>query len=379
MADDTPPPTNTALAILPNHELSVQRNLVLPTPAQDELLIRVIYSGINPADIKHKALGIVDTHLGYDFCGIVHRPPPLDSGFAVGDVVAGTTPTRYGRPKKYGTHHDYLACPVDMAFKVPSNLPILDAACLCVTTMTAGDILFNLCSFEPADLDSPSQQEQDSAILIWGASTSVGNACVQFASALGSKNILVTASQSRHALLKSLGATHTFDYRDSSAVVQIKDVIRSNKIKITHAIDAVGTTGLFSNSATLTRKCCEGSNVVLVSTIVRPFDKDFKMPLATKNNPAEIRIPIIPSLKVVDITKGYLPTVKQRIEPDYEAHNRAWSALLWAVDHYGERFKLPQVQEIDSDFTAERKLMEVDRIARGAGSFGKHAVKHPLH
>ncbi|KAF2170841.1 hypothetical protein M409DRAFT_18813 [Zasmidium cellare ATCC 36951] len=347
MTDATPPSENTAPAISSNHELSVQRNLALPTPAHDELLIRVIYSGINPADIKHKALGIVDTHLGYDFCGVVHRLPPFDSGFAVGDVVAGTTPTGYGGPKKYGTHQDYLACPVDMAFKIPPNLPVLDAACICVTTMTAADILVDLCGFEPDDLGSTSDRAGRSAILIWGASTGVGNACVQFARALGIKNILATASPARHALLQDLGATHVFDYNDSSAVARMREVARNGSFNITHAIDAVGTTGMFSNSATLTKECCvDHPSAVLVSTVVRPFDKGFKMPLATKNKRVDIRLLIIPSLKAVDIAKGYLPTIRQTIEPDHEAHNRMWSALLWAEDHYGERLSYHECKRL---------------------------------
>lgn len=58
-------------------------------------------------------------------------------------------------------------------------------------------------------------------ILISGGSTSVGHHAVQIA-VLSGYRVLVTASPSSHALLKSYGAAETFDYKDPELVSKIK-------------------------------------------------------------------------------------------------------------------------------------------------------------
>lgn len=87
---------NTCLFVDNDCKTSVIRNFPLPAPGDDEYLIEVLYSGVNPADIKHApGLGIRNVVMGYDFCGRVLRAPKTPPGetghakFAVGELVAG--------------------------------------------------------------------------------------------------------------------------------------------------------------------------------------------------------------------------------------------------------------------------------------------------
>ena len=65
-------PTNTALFVNATGAFSVRKDMELPKAEKGEMIVRVLYSGINPADTKHSShLGIVDTVIGYDFCGEV--------------------------------------------------------------------------------------------------------------------------------------------------------------------------------------------------------------------------------------------------------------------------------------------------------------------
>jgi NADPH:quinone reductase-like Zn-dependent oxidoreductase len=58
-------PSNTALFVDDDETFSVRKDVDVPTAESGELVVRVLYSGINPADMKHSShLGIVDTVIG---------------------------------------------------------------------------------------------------------------------------------------------------------------------------------------------------------------------------------------------------------------------------------------------------------------------------
>lgn len=78
-----------------------------------------------------------------------------------------------------------------------------------------------------ADLDLPLPwpkpssyipEHANSAILIWGGSSSVGQFALQILRYYGYRNLLTTASKQHHELLKEYGARECFDYRDGDVV-----------------------------------------------------------------------------------------------------------------------------------------------------------------
>ncbi|GAB1214761.1 hypothetical protein ATERTT37_003930 [Aspergillus terreus] len=347
---------NRALYVNGDGQFSVRDDIPPHNIQPNELLIETHYSGVNPADVKHSAhLGIQPTVIGYDFSGRVLSAPP-SSKFSPGDIVAGYTPSGLGRPTRYGAHQDVLAVPEDMAFKVPPHLPEADAAALTVVAMTAADVVHNLFKFplptSPGSFSAP--------LLIWGASSSVGICAVQLARASGCTNILVTASPSRHALLRSFGASHAFDYSSPSVVADIQSVVETlGQGPITHAFDAVGSLG-DPSSADMVAQCVD-SSAVLVSVVLRD-DPRFRMPLATTNNPFSIQPPGVPQ----PISIPARPA----------DHWNAWKALNWAVDNYGKAFKLPAVEALE--VTAEEALEEIYKVADGKRGFGKIVFQHPF-
>ncbi|KAJ5368995.1 uncharacterized protein N7496_008755 [Penicillium cataractarum] len=352
---------NVALHVDENMAFGVSRDENIPTPGDGELLIETRFSGANPADIKHAThLGIYPTRLGYDFFGKVLEAPP-GSSFKVGDNVAGYTPTGVGRPAKYGTHQSYLVCPENMAYSVPENLPPDHAACLTVVAMTAADALYNLFKFPlPGDSTSSSSGSTPRPLLIWGASTSVGICAVQFAKASGVFPILVSASPGRHALLSELGATHCFDYKSPSVIEDIQIVLQNYQFDgVPYAFDAVGSlSGLGSAQMVAS---CSSKDAILVSVVVQK-DPRFVMPLATTNEDVTLKIANIPHPIVIPARK--------------EDHQRAWSALQWAVEHYGSRFRLVSVEVFQG--RAKDALEELKVLADKGRGFGKLALMHPL-
>ncbi|OOQ88712.1 alcohol dehydrogenase [Penicillium brasilianum] len=353
---------NVALHVDENIAFRVSRDKTIPTPRDGELLIKTTFSGANPADIKHAThLGIYPTRLGYDFFGKVLEAAP-GSVFKVGDNVAGYTPTGVGRPAKYGTHQSYLVCPENMIYSVPGNLPSNHAGCLTVVAMTAADTLYNLFKFPlPSDsAQNASDINTAGPLLIWGASTSVGICAVQFAKASGVFPILVSASPERHALLLELGATNCFDYKSPSVIEEINTVLKNYHFDgAPYAFDAVGDpSGL--DSAQMVASCAS-QDAQLVSVV---FQKDprFVIPSAAMNEDFTLRIPNVPHPIAIPARK--------------EDHQRAWSALQWAVKNYGSRFRLVSVEVFQG--RAEDALEELRILADNGRGFGKLAFKHPL-
>lgn len=346
---------NKAIYVDENAKFSVRDDIRHDDIAANELLIETSYTGVNPADIRHSThLGIKSTVVGYDYSGRVVKAPS-GSKFKEGEVVAGYTPSSMGRPTKYGAHQSYLVVPEDYVFRVPANVPEPHAAALTVVTMTAADVIFNLFKFpiptSPGNFTAP--------ILIWGASSGVGISAVQFAKASGCKNIIATASPSRHSLLKSLGVTHTFDYNSPTVVEDIKFTVEAlGKGAITHALDAVGTM-VPPTAAEMVSKSVSDSTE-LASVILA--EAKFKMPVATTKDAWRIQPPGAPG--PIDI-------------PARPAdHKRAWEALNWAVENYGKGFELPSVNVLD--ITAEKAIEELWNVAEGKRGFGKVVFTHPL-
>ncbi|KAI2882788.1 hypothetical protein CBS76997_3896 [Aspergillus niger] len=350
---------NAALYVDEDVKFSVRRHQEIPTPGDGELLIETQFSGTNPADLKHATLlGIYPAILGYDFCGTVLKAP-TSSTFHPGDLVAGYTPTGINRPSKYGTHQRYLACPEDMVFPVPAALPPHHAASLTVVAMTAADALYNIFNL-PLPQENDNQGKTTRSLLIWGASSSVGLCAVQLARASGIHPIIVTASPERHSLLQEFGATHCFDYKSSSVVSDIKATVKDSQWgPLTCGFDAVGSQRGGVSSAKLVAECCS-EDATLVSVVVQS-DSRFKMPIATPNSDVVIKVQEVP-----------FPITIPARPADYQ---RAWRALIWAVEHYGVNFRLPSVGIFEG--TAEEALEELKAIADG-GRFGKLALKHPL-
>jgi len=85
-------------------------------------------------------------------------------------------------------------------------------------------------------------------ILVYGGGSIAGQYTIQLLRAAGYKNIIATASQRHHGYLKSLGATHTFDYSSPSLVEDIGKL--AGKIK--YALGAIAVEAALSIVSKLT-------------------------------------------------------------------------------------------------------------------------------
>lgn len=254
---------HNAIWINGSNELSVKEIKEEYTPLEAQTLVKVEYSGINPADLKHgEYMGIVNCVAGYDFSGTVVKAGP-GSRFQPGTKVAGLTPAMSPRPYKHGSHQDFMVAPDSMVFAVPTHVPMDVAASMGVAMRTAIDAVF--CQLGVSD---PESRSASGAILIWGGASGVGAVAIQLAAAAGLGPILTTASPHNHEALKKLGATHCFNYRDADVLDQIREFARQSGTKLDLAFDTIGYVGK-SHIVDWCYSCCdEGAKVV--TTIPHP-------------------------------------------------------------------------------------------------------------
>lgn len=209
----------------------------VPQPGPHELLVKVSHVGQNPTDVQSfdsNAFGD-GTVLGCDFVGTVEKLGGEASRAKKGDIIAGLI--WGGEVKGLGAFAEHTIADEKISFKVPKSVSLAEAATVPLAAATAW-----LALFSKGSLDIPRSPVKEVAVLIWGGSSSVGQYAIQVAALHGFK-IVTTCSERNFDLVKSLGAHHVFDYRNSDVAKQISAVAPD----LEYVFDTIGT----SESSTL--------------------------------------------------------------------------------------------------------------------------------
>jgi NADPH:quinone reductase-like Zn-dependent oxidoreductase len=183
-----------------------------PEPNDDEALVRVIASSVNPADpltLSGKYAKEFGTHLplisGYDIAGVVEKTGANVTQLKVGDAV-------YGYPTFGGGWADYVNVKEWEVAAKPKSLNFVEAAAVPMGALTAWQSLVDVAKLQPGQ-----------TILIHGGSGGVGSFAVQIAKARGAR-VIATASTANQNLLKQLGADVAVDYTKTKFEDVAKDV-----------------------------------------------------------------------------------------------------------------------------------------------------------
>jgi len=183
-----------------------------PEPKENEALVRVIASGVNPADpltLSGKYAKEFGTHLplipGYDIAGVVEKTGANVTKLKVGEAV-------YGYPTFGGGWAEYVAVQESEVAAKPASLNFVEAAAVPMGALTAWQALVDVAKLQAGQ-----------TILIHGGSGGVGSFAVQIAKALGAR-VIATASTTNQDLLKQLGADETVDYTKARFEDIAKDV-----------------------------------------------------------------------------------------------------------------------------------------------------------
>ena len=171
-----------------------------PEPNENQALVKVIASAVNPADpltLSGKYAKEFGTHLplipGYDIAGVVEKTGTNVTRLKVGDAV-------YGYPTFGGGWAEYV-CVLESEVAIkPKSLSFTEAAAVPMGALTAWQALVDV-----------AQLKEGQKILIHGGSGGVGSFAVQIAKSRGAR-VISTASTGNQDLLRVLGVDQPIDY-----------------------------------------------------------------------------------------------------------------------------------------------------------------------
>lgn len=189
-------------------------NIPVPIIADNEVLIKIYATSVNPLDwkVREGLLQRMNLHklpltLGWDVSGVVEKTGSNATKFKVGDEV-------YTRPalERDGSYAEYIAVREnEVAFK-PKSLTHESAAAVPLAGITAWEVLIKTAKIR-----------KEQRVLIHCASGGVGTIAVQLAKARGCY-VIGTTSTVNVDLVKSLGADEVINYKSQNFSAVVKDI-----------------------------------------------------------------------------------------------------------------------------------------------------------
>jgi NADPH:quinone reductase-like Zn-dependent oxidoreductase len=195
----------------------------VPTPKNDEMLIKVFAAGVNSFDgnlrsgnwAKPPNGTQLPWHPGYDIAGVVEKVGGKVTKFKAGDAVfAFITILKGGGYAEYAIAREKDAAPK------PTTISFIEAAGVPSVALTAWQAII-----DKANLQS------GQTVLIHGASGGVGMFAIPIAKIRGAK-VFATASTANQDFLKELGADVSIDYKTQ----RFEDIAKNVDV----VIDGVG-------------------------------------------------------------------------------------------------------------------------------------------
>jgi len=201
-----------------------------PVPATGEVLLRVNYAALNPAD-RYLAEGQYPAKppfphiLGRDGSGVIAVCGTGVQGHAIGQkraILRGDMGV-----SRWGTFAELVAVPAESLIEIPEGWSDEQAGSASLVYVTAYQALTQ---WE----DLPAQ----AVVLVSGASGGVGVASTQLGVAMGHTVIGLSRGSEKHAALKALGAALVLDPSDSHWRKALGEFLGKRRVDL--AIDSVG-------------------------------------------------------------------------------------------------------------------------------------------
>lgn len=176
----------------------------VPSPGPADVLVRVGAASVHPGDyfvmtgepyVLRLAFGLRrprDGILGRDLAGVVAAVGKDVTGLRPGDEVFGWSTV--------GTLAEYACVPADHLVAVPAGVPVVNAATMPTSGLTAFQAMRRIADVQPGQ-----------TVLVTGASGGVGSFAVQIAKAFGAE-VTGVCSTRNVELVRSVGADHVVDY-----------------------------------------------------------------------------------------------------------------------------------------------------------------------
>jgi NADPH:quinone reductase-like Zn-dependent oxidoreductase len=194
-----------------------------PQPKRGEIVVRTRAASLNRGEL----LALSGHH-----SNVEARPAGIDGAGEVHEIGQGVTEFKLGDRVMFrarGTFSEYVAVLVEQAVRMPECLSWEQAAAVPVVFVTAYESIRQF-----------GRLEQGNWLLVAGASSGVGVACVQTAKYLGARVIGTSGSNKKIAKLKSLGLDAGILTRGSEFTEQVLEATHGKGVQV--AVNLVGGT-----------------------------------------------------------------------------------------------------------------------------------------
>ena len=192
----------------------VVREVPVPEPAADEVLIKVRAAAVNPLEllIASGSIRLIQSYrlpqtLGNECSGVVERVGSQVRAFRPGDAVYTRLPL-----ERIGAFAEYVAVAETAVAKMPAGYAFDVAAAIPLTGLTAWQGLVEVLDARPAQ-----------TLLIPGGSGSFGQMAVPIARDLGLR-VLVTGNERSREEFLAMGVERYMDYRKENYWEEVSGV-----------------------------------------------------------------------------------------------------------------------------------------------------------
>ncbi|WP_436864642.1 NADP-dependent oxidoreductase [Bacillus fungorum] len=197
-----------------------ERQVLKPVVKNNEVLIRIHATSVNPVDWKIRKGDLQEQlrfsfpiTLGLDIAGVIEEVGEDVECFNIGEKVF-TKPENIGR----GSYAEFIAVQSDLVSHMPNNISYEEAASIPLAGLTAWQSL----------VDYAKIKENDRVFIHAGAG-GVGSLAIQIAKSFGAF-VATTASSKNKEFLQSLGADLIIDYKKDK-FEELSALVVEGKIK----------------------------------------------------------------------------------------------------------------------------------------------------
>ena len=224
MTDADLPDRYRHIAVDPDTRAFSVEEAPLPSPAANEILIRVECAGINRADLLQRA-------------GLY--PPPEDASPILGLEVAGTVAAAGPGVQEWtpgqqvcalthgGGYAEYAVAPVGQCFPVPEGHSMAEAAALPEALLTIWHNIFQRAALQRGE-----------TVLIHGGASGMGTMGVMMSAALGATVYTTAGTAQKCKALEALGATRAINYREEDFEAVLAELDVTGKVDV--ILDMIG-------------------------------------------------------------------------------------------------------------------------------------------
>ncbi|MBE0621966.1 MAG: quinone oxidoreductase [Burkholderiales bacterium] len=209
-------------------EVLQRRDIALPQPGPDEVLVRVAYAGINFMDVhtrqgKYKASKTYPVRLpctlGMEGAGVVVRVGDRVSDVEVGSRVAWCI--------SWGAYAEYACVPARLLARLPERISLDTAAAAMFQGCTAHYLVNDVARLRSGD-----------TCLIHAASGSIGQILIQLCRRKGVKIFATAGSEAKCEVARKLGADHSMLYDEGGFAQSVRRLTSGNGVDV--VFDSVG-------------------------------------------------------------------------------------------------------------------------------------------